>query len=1230
MNEIMGILRSKYYRFLLLSAFSLALGMGLESRFAKQLYEQAVCRHFQKKIYNRERVMLGIMEAVKAKIPGTENRFHELLSVGEKKKMRDKELVLFLYRNDSLVFWTDNTISVSSKIPPKEALVFLGKGWYICHELKDSALTITGLELVKRQYQYENKYLNPKFFRGAWLDPAYEVSTIPVENGIPVKSLNGDFLFNLVRQRTAPVGLLNVLSAFFYFLSFIFFFISLIRLFRVHPAKGRMLLPVVFLVLVLLKYLMERWDIPASVYSLSLFSPYYFAYSDWIPSLGDFFILSVFVFFFLYLAWIVIPVKDFVQGKRIMTGWIFMGILASGLFFFGVTELLYQLILNSSLGFEPYKVLNINIYSLIGIISVGMLFMAFILFTDKILEPPVRMSAQVIAVILIASVVAFMLSVYVFGFHIHYPVFGAFLLLLTALRVKQKSVYASLLIISALTGVYATWFIMDRSFEKEKQNMKVLTVSLGAEHDPVAELMMGDISRQIENDPELKFIMRKTSYTSRDLSNIVQYLTMRFFKGYWKKYYLSVYLCTPQMGLDVNEEQLASCFGFFRDLINSSGTPIRDTRFYYLDNQDGQISYFAAFYYPSVVPGDSNGLFLQLDSRLMYEQLGYPELLLNSATSRELKPGGYAYAKYYNGNLVTQNGDYQYSLTNEAFTRDTSSFSFIRMDGYLHLIYHENSPVMVVLSIPVRHFKDYLISFSYFFIFFFLLFAITFFRSVFPVSIQLRPRLLKQKIQWWMISLLLFTLILIGTGSVLFNIRQYRDNHYKTLSEKVLSVYVEMEHKLSYESSLDRNWSSPQYASLNDLLVKFSNVFYSDINLYDTAGRLLATSRPEIFEKKLTGNYMNEDALYQLSVLKKSELIQKESLGDLRYLSAYMPFLNNEGHLLAYLNLPYFTKQYVLTREVSNMIVGIVNYMVVMILITIVLAVIISDKITTPLRAIQERIGRFRLGKEYEHIVYKGSDEIASLVNAYNRMIDELARNVDLLAKSERESAWREMARQIAHEIKNPLTPMKLSVQQLQRAWEDKAGDFDTRFKKLTQTLIEQIDRLSYIASAFSNFARLPKMRNEPVDIIGLLKDTVFLFRVQREIEFVFQAPDMDQLWVFADKKLLESVFTNLVKNAMQSIIDREDGKIEVIVEKRTDVNKVRVLVRDNGAGIPAGMEERLFEPNFTTKSSGMGMGLAIVKKIVEDAGGRVWFTQNKGMGTTFIVELPLYIPDRE
>ncbi len=1226
----MGIFKSKYkIQLLFLFLLAFLLGVAFDSQPVNDLYNRVIFKHFQNRIKVREQRMLQMMEVLKEKSLGADNGFHAFLNKKEKKRLHKDQISLLLYKNDSLNYWTDNMVTVNKpdqRIKPGKPLIFLGNGWYIIHDFSEDSVTVRGLELIRRQYQYENKYLKAHFFRGAWIDRKYTISTVPVEKGIPVKSLKGAYLFSLVYPDNIGEPIINkVLSFVFYFLGLIFVFLWLIRFFRKNPSRGRLVLFFLFFVFVFLIFVIVHWEIPHSIHSLSLFSPYYFALSDWIPSLGDLFICSVFVFFLFYLYWLVFPTEKIIASKKLFPAYLLAGFFFSGIFFSGVTELSYQLIMNSSLSFEPYKILNINIFSIVGIISVGLLFMAFILFTDRILLLVLSLSPGVILLFFTGSLLSFMVAEFLLGFHISYPVILTFILVVMALWLKQKSMYAGLIMVSVLTGLYATLFVVNQSYVKEKKNGKVLAVNLGAEHDPVAELMMGELSSSIKKDPELKFIMKKNSFNNRDVNNIFQYLTMRYFKGYWNKYDLSVYLCTPGTGLYVNEENEEPCFHFFQNLINTIGTPLWDTRFYYLDNQNGQISYFGAFYFPSRETGDSNGLFLQLDSRLLYEQLGYPELLLDKATSMELQSENYSYAKYYNGHLVAQNGKYQYGLTDKMFIHGGKAFSFVRLNGYNHLIYHENTPVSVVLSFPVRHFKDYLVSFSYFFIFFFLFFLITFSRSVFPVRIQFHTKLLKQKIQLWMVSLLLFTLLFIGSASVIYNIRQFQANHFKNLTEKILSVYVELEHKLTYEKKLDRNWSSPQYASLNDLLVKFSNVFYSDINLFDSNGLLLATSRPEIFEKKLTGERMNEEAYYQLSVLKQSEFVQKESLGNLRFLSAYMPFLNSEGHLLAYLNLPYFTKQYVLTHEVSNMIVWIINYMVVLILITIIIAVIISDKITNPLRIIQEKIGRFRLGKEYEHIVYKGNDEIGSLVDAYNRMIDELAKNVELLTKSERETAWREMAKQIAHEIKNPLTPMKLSVQQLRRSWEDKKEDFNIQLDKLTRTLIEQIDRLSYIASAFSNFARLPKMKNEPVQLIQLLKDTIILFRAQHEIVFDLQSSAREELRVFADKELLKSVFTNLLKNAVQSLSGRKNGKIEVFVRLLKEKHKVRVYVRDNGAGIPEGLEDKLFEPNFTTRSSGMGMGLAIVKKIVEDTGGSVRFEPNPGSGTTFIVELPLY-----
>ena len=216
-------------------------------------------------------------------------------------------------------------------------------------------------------------------------------------------------------------------------------------------------------------------------------------------------------------------------------------------------------------------------------------------------------------------------------------------------------------------------------------------------------------------------------------------------------------------------------------------------------------------------------------------------------------------------------------------------------------------------------------------------------------------------------------------------------------------------------------------------------------------------------------------AFINLFSLKKSEYFQKEKIGNLEYISAYVPFYNTDNELLAYLNLPYFRMQSVLAREISNLIVAVINFTLLLIVITMSLAVFISGRLTSPLSMLSSRLASVELGKKSEHLSYNGNDEIGELVKQYNRMVDEIEESAQKLANSEREYAWREMAKQIAHEIKNPLTPMKLNVQQLFKSWKDGVPGFEKKLERFTKNQIEYIDNLSSIASAFSSFAKMPE-----------------------------------------------------------------------------------------------------------------------------------------------------------
>jgi nitrogen fixation/metabolism regulation signal transduction histidine kinase len=292
------------------------------------------------------------------------------------------------------------------------------------------------------------------------------------------------------------------------------------------------------------------------------------------------------------------------------------------------------------------------------------------------------------------------------------------------------------------------------------------------------------------------------------------------------------------------------------------------------------------------------------------------------------------------------------------------------------------------------------------------------------------------------------------------------------------------------------------------------------------------------------------------------------------------------------------------------------------------IAVIISERITSPIRMLGDVLATVKLGKRSQRLTYTARDEIGELVNHYNKMVEELEESVMKLSLSEREFAWREMAKQIAHEIKNPLTPMKLNVQQLEKSWKDGKPGFDKKIEKFTRNQIEYIENLSSIATAFSNFARLPKAEPVNVDLLEQIKTTLELFKSSGNVTFRITCNQSVKTVVFADREHLNSIFSNLVKNAIQAIPHDRQGVVKVSLKLEGD--RVFIKVSDNGTGIPEDLKGRLFTPYFTTKSSGSGLGLSIVKRLVEGMGGDISFRSERDEGTEFTIILPvLYSVER-
>jgi nitrogen fixation/metabolism regulation signal transduction histidine kinase len=310
-----------------------------------------------------------------------------------------------------------------------------------------------------------------------------------------------------------------------------------------------------------------------------------------------------------------------------------------------------------------------------------------------------------------------------------------------------------------------------------------------------------------------------------------------------------------------------------------------------------------------------------------------------------------------------------------------------------------------------------------------------------------------------------------------------------------------------------------------------------------------------------------------------------------------------------------------LRQEISNFLVTIINLNAFIFLIAGLIALFITNRITRSFSIISDKMKVVNLGKMNEAITWNRDDEIGELVKEYNKMVAKLEESATALAKSEREGAWREMARQVAHEIKNPLTPMKLSIQYLQKAVDNNQPNVKELSGNVASTLVEQIDHLSKIAADFSQFANIGSTNVERFDLHEVLRSLIDLFRPTSDLELGW-LPVHERIMVEADRTQMNRLFTNLITNAMESYREQTNRKVQISEEKLE--NRIRISIRDFGEGIPPEMQQRIFIPNFTTKSSGTGLGLAMCQGIVEQAHGRIWFDTEKGKGTTFHVELPL------
>ena len=466
-----------------------------------------------------------------------------------------------------------------------------------------------------------------------------------------------------------------------------------------------------------------------------------------------------------------------------------------------------------------------------------------------------------------------------------------------------------------------------------------------------------------------------------------------------------------------------------------------------------------------------------------------------------------------------------------------------------------------------------------------------------------------------MIMLVVIASVLIAGVSIYQYREQNKDYHQDKLERKEAQIKQSIEYALR-ETTYPR---TTEYLGLifKDEIYRIADVQNVNFNIYDLDGQLIKSSRPK-FDNDSILLCLEPEVMNRLSNSVSKRYVEENSAAGDRYQASYTYITDGKFKPIGILNFPYFEDNTFNNMELKEFMFRLSGVYLLMLLIAIALAFFVSKYITRSLQTISDKLSVTALTKSNEKIFIENpSEEIGKLVDSYNSMIDELEQSAVKLARSEREQAWREMAKQVAHEIKNPLTPMRLSVQSFVRKFDPNDPEVKTKVTEFAKTLIQQIDTMSSIASAFSNFAKMPAQQNETLNVVNIVKLALDIFN-ENYIHFI---ADEEEIIAKLDRTQLIRVVTNLVKNAIQAVPEVESPRILVSVSSDGDL--VKISVADNGIGIDDSFKEKIFEPKFTTKSSGMGLGLGMVRNIVETYDGTINFTSQPGKGTVFTVRFP-------
>jgi two-component system, NtrC family, nitrogen regulation sensor histidine kinase NtrY len=1153
---------------------------------------------------------------------------------------------ILIYKGSKLVVWTTNKIPIETEKIAKS----LKYSFYNEREEKYVSVAIqkkigrdiyyiVGLLPIVKKYSIQNDFLQTEYnqnvfsfknFSGIF----FEYKSEPEYSNYYAK--DGTFLFSL----NLPNQIANDQEAFDWFiLSFLTLCISFLVLelsrFINRWTKGQnpyKSISIWILFVLGIRVFLMLIDYPYGIKNLKIFQTKYFIHNYLCPSLGDFFLHFV--------ALAIIIVILFFKHREKREPEFFKNLnprtkllLAVGIVFFihliyrGLFEAIclvnsnyeYGIDVTKNIDINSFKIISWAIYIILAFSFLGVYQISIRLF-DR-LSLTTQKSRHII--LFCAGTLAYAgltlvlnslnWSLLAIGI-VHFVIIIRFKLL-NIINRFDYTIYIYLLVNATVCATAGSLAIFTTENNKNLQNKNLFSTTIMTENDLYGEFLLKEASDKIKNDPLIVNRLGSGPLTSVDL--IEQKILKIHLNKYFNKFDIKVKVFTlsgEEYFNSISENYFSMRSRYYKQnfkteypdifFINTAGSDKKYLNFIEIKDAEQTVGYIILeFTFKKYVPNSI-----------------YPTLLIDKRFNRSNYFPEYSYAMYNNDTLNSSSGAYIYSklFFEKAQEAKYTNVNHFLYNGYLHHLTFLKHKTIIVSS-PDHRFEELASNFSFLFII--QLVAILAIVGYYFAYLNYSKQNINYstKIQIYLNIAFILPLIVVTFVFMLITIKNYNDD----LKTNFNNIALKVSDRLT-DFTEEYRTGRIDYQRFGNNFAELAQNFETDINLYDKRGKILNTSQPLIYEKKLLSEYINPLAYSEIIEKKKKSIVVNERIGELNYYDVYTSLKSQKsGQIQGIVSIPFYETKAEIQKKLITVIVTIFNIFVIVFILFVVVTYYATKTLTFPIEQLKLSMQSVSLQKENEAIHWNSKDEIGQLISEYNKMILKLQESKEQLTKTEKETAWREMAKQVAHEIKNPLTPMKLNLQYLEMMIKnnDDPEKIELATNKTIKVMLEQINTLSEIATSFSNFAKMPLPKLEAYNLYAVTQSIYDLYKSNKDITVLFVGKPV-KVSTIGDKELMGRIINNLIINGIQSVNTSKKPHITISLE--TTQSKIIVKIKDNGEGIPEEIRDKVFLPNFSTKYTGSGLGLAMAKQGIEFFGGKIYFISQEGQGTEFFIELPI------